>query len=181
MKHILVIGISFCPAILLGVAAAQRNLPGPTYYIAINAQRSDPHEIRFLGASNLPSGSEIAVQVSEFFQGGWEDYSDNMCVAVDEHGFFSGNIRPQTNMKFKNNLVLRADFGTRLCHQPDGTLRVLGKHGERLANVDNPKIPLEQLDSVSRNPQLFRWSGWYYGLEAITRVLTGGSWPENSK
>jgi hypothetical protein len=142
--------------------------------LAVEAQRSEPGGIHFRGASNLPAGSQIYVQVSDFFHGAWKDYSEGQCVDLDDSGFFEGDVRPKEGLSFRNNLLLRVDFGTQLCKQPAQTLQVLGTHGEGLANVMDSRVPRDELSGRSRNPQLFQWSGWYYGLEAIARVLTGG-------
>jgi len=179
MRYILAVALSCLGTLSFGQQdnAKKLILSAPTYYITIRAQRSEPGEIHFQGASNLPPQSEIYLEVSTFYQGGWKEYSDDLCVRIAQDGFFEGDIHPKSNLKFDNNLVLRAVFETRLCHQPEDTIKVLGKHGEGLANVGDVRIPYTELSSRSRNPQLFQVSGWYYGLEAIDRVLTGGSWP----
>ena len=136
-------------------------LLAPTYHVTVEAQRSESDNIHFRGASNLPAGSNIAIQVTDFYHAGWNDYSDLLCASLDERGFLEGDIYLKKGMKFHTNLILRANFGTQLCKQPSKTLEILGKHGEQLANVEDSKVPYEELDSHSHNPQLIRWSGWY--------------------
>ena len=173
MKVLLVVAI--CAVAVFSVVGSQsvqtpahKLLPAPTFYIAFHARRTEPDLISFRGASNLPAGAQIAIGATDFNDAAWKDYSDCICAPVNEQGFLKGEIRPKKGMKFRQNLVLRADFATNLCDQPASVLRIVGKKGQSLAGVGD--APLEELGGLSDNPQLYQVSGWYYGLETIARV-----------
>jgi hypothetical protein len=129
--------------------------------------RPDGDLVRFNGASNLPAGANILVTVTDFDNDAWKDYSDGVCVQVAQSGFFSGEIHPKLGIKFRRNLILRASFATNVCKQPASVLRIVGPKGEHLGEKD---APLGELAGLSRNPQLYQASGWYYGLETIARI-----------
>jgi len=107
------------------------------------------------------------LSVSDFDDDGWKDYSGSLCVALTKDGFFEGEIRPREGMRFKKNLILRANFQTNLCQQPASVRPIVGQKGEHLGERD---APLGELAGLSRNPQLYQISGSYYGLEAIARL-----------
>ena len=159
------------------VCAAEAQVPqgelrvfsAPTYYIVVWGQNWSPDGslVRFRGASNLPPEANIMLSVSDFDHDAWKDYSSDVCVALRKEGFFDGEIRSKEGMRFRKNLILRANFQTNLCRQPAGVLRVVGQKGEHLGEKD---APFGELAGVSRNPQLYQVSGWYYGLETIARL-----------
>ncbi len=166
-----------CVALLIACAAlgqaplknGLRAFSAPTYYIAVEGQNYDPDGdlVRFRGASNLPAGSNILITIEDFDHDAWKDYSDRLCVAVEQDGFFNGQIPPKREMRFRNGLVLRANFQTNLCQQPADVIRIVGSKGEHLGEKD---APFGELAGVSRNPQLYQVSGPYYGLETIARI-----------
>ena len=149
--------------------SAIRTFSAPSYYVVARGQNwsQDGDLVRFNGASNLPVEANILVTVTDFDHDAWKDYSDGICVPVGQNGFFNGEIHPKQGMKFRKNLILWADFATNLCQQPASVLRILGSKGEYLGEKD---APFGELVGVSRNPQLYQVSGWYYGLEAIARL-----------
>jgi hypothetical protein len=146
-----------------------RVFSAPSYYIVVRGQNwsIDGDLVKFRGASNLPPNANIMLSVSDFDDDAWKDYSGNICVALSKEGFFSGEIRPLQGMRFKKNFILRANFQTNLCPQPAEVLRIVGQKGEHLGESD---APAGELAGVSRNPQLYSVSGWYYGLYTIARI-----------
>ena len=147
---------------------AHQILPAPTFYIAIDASLTEPDLISFRAASNLPLGSQIAILTTDFDEDGWKDYSDGICATVNEHGFLKGEIQSKKGMKFRRNLLLRADFAPFLCKQPESVLHIVGKKGQYLAGLGD--APLQELSGLSDNPQLYQVSGWTRGLTSIARV-----------
>jgi hypothetical protein len=148
---------------------AIRTFFAASYYVVARGQNWSPYGdlVRFNGASNLPAGANILVTVADFDHDAWKDYSDAVCVPVAKNGFFSGEIHPKLGMKFHTNLILRASFATNVCKQSASVLRIVGPKGEHLGEKD---APFGELVGVSRNPQLYQASGWYYGLETIARI-----------
>ena len=138
-------------------APPSRPLPAPTYYIAIEARTCEPDEVRFHGASNLPSGARVGLTVSDFDEDAWKHYSDEVFTSVDENGFLDGKIQPKAGMRFHRNLILIAEFTTFRPEQPTSVLRIVGEKGQNLGKV------LE-------NAQVGQVSGPYYILETIARV-----------
>lgn len=155
----------------LQTTVPREQLSSPIYFLAVSAKVEDPHEIHFRGASNMPPGAKIGVVVTKFSGYGWEYYSESVCVSLDANGLFSGNVPPKQGMVFPSvgDLVLAASFQTNLCKpQPSTVLEILGKKGERLANVRDSDIT--ELSGLSHNPQLYQVSGWYYGIQTIGRI-----------
>ena len=52
--------------VLLSQSQAPAKLSAPTYYIAASAELRGPEEILVKGASNLPAGTVLFVNVSDF-------------------------------------------------------------------------------------------------------------------
>jgi len=164
-------------AVLVIVCAAEAQVPqkeprvfaAPTYYIVVSGQNSSPRGdlVKFRGASNLPQDATIMLSVSDFDDDAWKDYSGDVCVSLTKEGFFAGEIHPKQGMRFRKNLILRANFQTNLCRQSANVLRILGQKAEHLGERD---APLGELAGLSRNPQLYQVSGWYYGLSTIARL-----------
>ena len=134
----------------------QEPLPAPTYYLAAEARTCSKEQITVHGVSNLPSGSVIVLTVSEFYQDGWKDYSDEVFASVKENGFFDARIHPTNSATFRRNLIVVATFTTFHPRQPEKVLRIVGKKGQNLGSLENP--------------QLGRLSGEHYYLRAIARV-----------
>ncbi len=151
------------------VTQKKRIFSAPSYYIVVSGQNwsRDGDLVKFRGASDLPPDAKIMLTVSDFDGDAWKDYSGDVCVALGKEGFFDGEMHPRQGMRFKKNLILRANFQTNLCRQPTSILRIVGQKGEHLGEKD---APLGELVGVSRNPQLYQISGSYYGLGTIARL-----------
>jgi len=63
-------------------------------------------------------------------------------------------------------------FATFRPGQPDSVLAVIGKKGEKLAEVEDTTI--QGIGRPSTNPQIINFSGEYQGLQAIARVPNCG-------
>jgi hypothetical protein len=124
-----------------GQAPAKRP-PAPTFYLVIKAT-CDPDSIRVSGASNLPAGALIRLQISDFDQDAWEDYSGPVYASLREGGLFQEVLHPKTGKKFRRNLLARADFSPIYVPphttQPPGVLKVVGSKGQYLGGLENPQ------------------------------------------
>ena len=135
---------------------ADRLLTAPTYYVAARTRGCTQQEMKVVGATNVPPGAVILVNVAEFFQDGWKDFSADYYATVDEKGFFEANVRALANSSFHPNLVARVVFGPAYHQQPAGVLTMVGRRGERLGS--------------NNNPQLGQLSGDNFYIETIARV-----------
>src|SRR5438105_255976 len=135
---------------------AEARLPAPTYYLAAEVHECSADQLLLKGASNLPSGSLISVQVSEFYEDAWKDYSDTIFARLDNDGFFEAMAHPLPKLTFHRNLVVRVYFSPAYHKQPPNVLSAVGKRGEKLGEP--------------RNPQAYHMSGGYSYLLTIARV-----------
>jgi hypothetical protein len=115
-----------------------RKLSAPTYYFAVAVGGCDSTGARVRGASNLPPGAIINLQMVNFRGATWVSYSDIVYAAVDERGFFSATVLPKKGAVFSLNAVLWANFLPSPL-QPSSVLAIVGKHGEQLGGFDNPQ------------------------------------------
>jgi hypothetical protein len=169
-----VVGIVLAGAIL-GVGdgsapASHKQLSAPTYYIAASVHECKSSSVDFRGATNLPAGAILRASVSDFDGDGWKRYSEWVYVSVHDDGFSEGKITPENKSVFRHNLLLNLSFYPNVGKQPTSVLQTLGEHGQLLAGLEKPSSDLTELSGLSRNPQLFQSSGWYYGLETLARV-----------
>ena len=173
--------LASCVALALAFAPSQTTAPSqrrpivaPTFYIAIEGRYEDERTILVRGASDLPVGASISIQIAEFDGiAGWKQYSNEICPTVSETGLLTQEIHPKQDLKFRRGLIVRGAFGTELCKQPPSVLDVVGKKGQHLGNdnyddaIDTSK---SQTSGMFDNPQLFQSSGPHFGLEAIARI-----------
>jgi len=138
----------------------KERLNAPTYYLVAEVAKCQPKEIVVHGATNLPKGSIVGLQVSAFLQDGWNDYSDESFASVGDTGFFDAIIRPRSKAGFQRNLILVSSFTTYRPRQPEGVMNVVGKKGENLGDIENP--------------QLAQLSGQHKILQSIARVPNCG-------
>lgn len=146
-------------------------LHAPTYYIVVHGRMKDENTIVVHGASNLPPGSMILMQVGD----GTKPLAERICVGVGEDGLFLRELHPIAGIKFRFSprLGIDAIFRTTECGQPDSVLRIVGKHGQYLGNDnydDKIDIHMQWTPGMLNNPQLFQESGWYFGLLTSAKV-----------
>lgn len=163
-------GLAIFLYLLSGTVSGQnaRKLSAPTYYIAVSATFDYGNVVRVRGASNLPPGSRIALQVFAMPDLSKPE-SDKLCTTVSKDGLFHDELAE--NASTRDGLILTADFATNSCKQPDGVLQVVGKHGEHLGNdqhVTLDEVEMGETPGMIQNPQLYQSSGWYFGLSTIT-------------
>jgi hypothetical protein len=174
-RAIFALGILVCALSQTARAQDAQRLPAPTYYIALYAQIDYGDTIRVKGASNLPPGASVALDVVSTNDDGWTEYSKTVCVATSEEGLFNQEITISTGLPHRNNLFVRATFLTNSwCKQNAHVLQVVGNHGEFLGH-DSYHVTMHEAEmgmspGMVKNPQLFQVSGWYFGISAIARV-----------
>ncbi len=97
-------------ATLSSQSHSRRNLVAPTYYIAANAEYRDSHEIWLRGASNLPAGAVLVVDVQNYVGEGSQILGVRALPRVGKDGFFDATLTPQPKMEFKHNVVCLVSF-----------------------------------------------------------------------
>jgi hypothetical protein len=173
-RAIFALGIMACvPSKTARTQGAQR-LPAPSYYVSVFAQREYGDTVRVKGASNLPPGAAVALEVIATNGDGWTEYSKAVCVATSKEGVFNQEMNISSELPHRTDLFVRATFLTNACKQSAHVLQVVGHHGELLGNDGRP-ITMEEVErgetpGMQKNPELFQVSGWFFGISAIARV-----------
>lgn len=176
MTHgaILALGIAACA---LSEAAGTQGTPrlsAPTYYIAVSAQLDVGDIVHLRGATNLPAGASVALQIVAPNGGGWKEYSKVACVVTSEGGLFDQDLDIPVGLPHRTDLFARATFLTNACKQSVRVLQVVGGQGEFLGNdAHRPtmhEVEMAFTPGMAKNPQLFQVSGPYFGIEAFARV-----------
>jgi hypothetical protein len=106
----------------------------PTFYLVVEARTCDPDDIKISGASNLPSGALILLQVS----------GDPIYISLKENGLFEEIVHPKAGQKFHRNLMAQAYFSPVYVppkrSQPASVLKIVGTKGQHLGGLDNPQV-----------------------------------------
>ena len=147
--------------ILLLAAAAGDGYPrscsgvcAPTYYIAANSEYKGPQsEMRVRGATNLPPGARLTLDVYDFIGNGSTRFNEDVIAVVDESGFFDVTMRPRPNLQFRHRLICHIVFMPTYPKQSVPVLDAVGRRGEKLG--------------FPQNPQAHVISGGYYLSETI--------------
>jgi len=129
---------------------------GSRFYLVVRARTCSPQEVKIEGASNLPVGSILTLQVSDFLGDGWTNYSEETYVTLRADGFFEATIQPVKGKEFHRNLLIQASFIPWRPKQPADVLGVVERHGRNLGGI--------------KNPQVNQVSGWNYQLDTMERV-----------
>jgi hypothetical protein len=124
------------------VSAPQTRLWAPTYYIAARGTYDGrPDELYVVGASNLPIGARLYLNVYRYIGEGGDAISESASAVVGKEGFFEATLHPRKGNQFQHNLVCDIVFATRTDPpQPSSVLQVVGNHGEHLGFPKNPQI-----------------------------------------
>jgi len=115
--------------------------PAPTFYLVIHTL-CDYKEIEVRGASNLPSGAIIVLQLADFNNDGWTEYGEQVHATLGEDGYFTAKIPLKQDPALPHNLIIVAEFRPIFYpnrHQPAKVLKVVGNHGENLDDLHNPQ------------------------------------------
>jgi len=130
---------SLIATVLPSEPQAPARLSAPTYYIAASAEYRALDEILVEGASNLPAGAILFVNVYDFIGEGSKTLSSESLPRVGKDGFFEVSLRPNPGNRFKHNLVCDISFMTDFPSQEAPVLKAVGKHGEQLGFPINPQ------------------------------------------
>jgi hypothetical protein len=136
---------NLCP-VIGGVASSlpgsQTRLWAPTYYIAAKAAYDGrPDELHVVGASNLPYGARLYLNVYRYIGEGGNAINEGTSTIVGKDGFFETNMHPTKGNQFQHNLVCDIVFATVTDPpQSPSVLQVVGKHGEHLGFPKNPQV-----------------------------------------
>ncbi len=118
-----------------------QSLPAVGYYIAVRATLNGSEQIDLFGASNLPAGSILGVNISDFRGTGSKVFNDETTVAVGKNGLFRSATRPKRGDLFRRNMICDVMFCPTYSNQPASVIKVVGKAGERLGKWDaNPQL-----------------------------------------
>jgi hypothetical protein len=124
------------------VPAPQARLSAPTYYIAARAAYDGrPDDLYVVGASNVPKGARLYLNVYRYIGEGGNAINEGASVVVGEDGFFEANLHPAKGSQFQHNLVCDIVLAT-VTDPPQlpSVLQVVGKHGEKLGFPKNPQV-----------------------------------------
>jgi hypothetical protein len=131
-------------------------LSAATYYIATNPDwKGLPDQMLIDGASNLPPGSRLGIDILDFVGQGSSSLNEDAVATVDDQGFFQATLKAKPGSQFRHNLVCNVVFMTTYPRQEPTVLQIVGRSGE---NLGFPK-----------NPQARVISGGYY-LSEMTHV-----------
>jgi len=124
-------------------------LRAPTYYIAANAEYRHSQEIWLRGASNLPAGAVLVVDVQNYVGEGSQILSVRALPRVGKDGFFEVTLTPQPKMEFKHNVVCLVSFSPDYPNQDAPVKAAVGKNGEQLGFPKNPQTNIGSGERVS--------------------------------
>jgi hypothetical protein len=124
------------------VSAPRTRLWAPTYYIAARGTYDGrPDELRVVGASNLPTGARLYLNVDRYIGEGGNAINESASAVIGEGGLFETTLHPTKGNQFQHNLVCDIGFATRTDPpQPASVLRVVGNRGEQLGFPKNPQV-----------------------------------------
>ena len=123
------------------MSAPRTRLWAPTYYIAARGTYDGPDELYLVGATNLPVGARLYLNVYRYIGEGGSAINEGASAVVGKEGFFEGTLRPTKGNQFQHNLVCDIVFVTRTDPpQPPSVLQVVGSHGEHLGFPKNPQV-----------------------------------------
>jgi hypothetical protein len=97
----IVVGLTATLAIaaaLFSQTKSHRSLTAPTYYIAARAEYRDSEQIWLRGASNLPAGAVLVVDVQNYVGEGSQILSVRALPRVGKDGFFEATLAPLPKM-----------------------------------------------------------------------------------
>ncbi len=135
-------------AALFSQTKSNRSLTAPTYYIAANAEYRHAEQIWLRGASNLPAGAVLVVDVQNYVGEGSQILSVRTLPKVGKDGFFEATLAPLPKMQFKHNLVCLVSFFPNFPDQDVTVTGTVGRHGEQLGFPKNPQAYVHSGENV---------------------------------
>jgi hypothetical protein len=124
------------------ISAPRTHLWAPTYYIAARGTYDGrPDELYVVGASNLPIGARVYLNVYRYIGEGGSTINEGASAVIGNGGFFEATLHPTKGNQFQHNLVCDIAFATHTDpSQPPSVLQVVGNHGEHLGFPKNPQV-----------------------------------------
>lgn len=115
---------------------------GPArYYIITKARLQTPELVYLFGASNLPTGSVLVVNVYDHIGQGSRTLNEETRATVREDGLFEARVQPKANLQLSTNQVCTVVFEANDPTQPKNVIRVVGRRGKLLGTTgDNPQF-----------------------------------------
>jgi hypothetical protein len=135
-------------AALFSQTKPRRSLTAPTCYIAANAEYRHAEEIWLRGASNLPAGAILVVDVQNYVGEGSQILDVRALPKVGKDGFFEATLAPLPKMQFKHNVVCLVSFFPNSPDQDPTVTGTVGRHGEQLGFPKNPQAYVHSGDNV---------------------------------
>ena len=126
----------------------RRSLTAPTYYLAANAEYRHAEQIWLRGASNLPAGAVLVVDVQDYVGEGSQTLSVRALPKVGNDGFFEATLAPLPKMQFKHNIVCLVSFFPNFPDQDATVTGIVGKRGEQLGFPKNPQAYVHSGENV---------------------------------
>ncbi len=147
MRAFYALAISICFVLpIAGVAgkesAGKPCLPAVGYYIAARARLQTRYMVWLFGASNLPPGSVVLINIHDFIGTGGKSLSRDTQAVVREDGLFEAEVYPRKGLKFRTNMVCDVVFATYFPRQNAQVLKIVGESGENLSTItaNNPQV-----------------------------------------
>jgi len=135
-------------AALSSQTKSHRSLTAPTYYIAADAEYRHAEQIWLRGASNLPAGAVLVVDVQNYVGKGSQILSVRALPKVGKDGLFEATLAPLPKMQFKHSVVCLVSFFPNFPDQDVTVTGTVGRHGERLGFPKNPQAYVHSGDDV---------------------------------
>ena len=141
------IGVTTCVVLsLVSFASAQPHRAGKQpgaapYYLVTKVTACDRVDVNVRGVTNLPPGSQIdmvALSLGRDSKSNRAEQSDWVRAPVRSDGSFELVIKPKTQ-RFSGYVIVNVVFDPRE-NQPASVLRVVGRRGHNLGDLDNPQL-----------------------------------------
>jgi hypothetical protein len=124
-------------------------LNAPTYFIAARAEYRDSEKVWLRGASNLPVGAILIVDVQDYVGENSRILSVRSQPRVGKDGLFEANLIPLPKTQFQHNIVCLVSFSPSYPDQDAAVIKIVGKNGEKLGFPANPQTEIGSGDRVS--------------------------------
>lgn len=111
------------------------------YYLAVKARLQDDDLIDVFGASNLPPGSIVTINIYDYIGEGSHILNEPSMIGIGDDGTFRAGVQSAKGKKFKANDVCDVVFSANYPKQPSSVLEVVGPSGRNLGKAGmNPQV-----------------------------------------
>jgi hypothetical protein len=134
------LSVLVCSLLVACSATAQIPRESPRYYILAQAKFQTPEDVWIFGASNLPVGALLTINLYDFIGEGSHVLAEPTEVTVGKNGLFETVVHPNRPNNSQRNTICSVVFSPDYPPQPKDVLSLVGKHGQNLGNApDNPQ------------------------------------------